>query len=77
MMDFDGAPDAAARIAVSGALARVRAQILEVVGIPRRPGSPAVKPVTLSSQTQIADAVLVSVDSNPEPIPAEPAESEE
>jgi len=77
MMDFDAAPDAGGRIAVSGALDRVRARMLEIIGVPRRPGSPAVKPRAISSQTQIAEAELVSVDSNPEPIPALPADSQE
>ena len=76
-MDWDAAKSASERVEISGALARIRAQIFEIIAVPRRPGSPAVKPRALSSQTQIADAVLVSVDSNPEPIPAEPAESQE
>jgi hypothetical protein len=76
-MDFDAAPSADDRFAASVALDRVRGRILEVLGVPKRPASPAEKTRSLSSQGQIADAVLVSVDSNPEPIPAEPAESVE
>ena len=77
MMDFDAAPDADGRIAAGGALDRVRARILEIVGVPRRPAAPVAKPRPMSAQGHIADAVLVSVDSNPEPIPALPAESQE
>ena len=76
-LDWDAATTAEQRVAISGPLDRVRARILEVIGLPKRPGSPALKPRPMSAQGQIADAVLVSVDSNPEPIPAEPAESEE
>ena len=76
-MDFDAAPDAAGRIAVSGPLSRVRGQILDIIGVPKRPAAPVAKPRPMSAQGQIADAVPVDVDSISEPIPAEPADSQE
>lgn len=79
MMDFDGAPDAAGRIALVSPLAKVRGQILDIIGVPKRPGSPAVKSqaISASGHGQIADAVLVELDSNPDQIPAQPAVSQE
>lgn len=76
-MDFDAAPSADARFAASVALDRVRGRMLEILGVPKRPGSPAEKTRSLSAGGQIADAVLVELDSNPDQLPALPAESQE
>ena len=75
-LDWDAATTAEQRVAISGPLDRVRARILEVIGVPKRPASPAVKPRPLG-QSQLADAKPIDVDSISDAIPALPAESEE
>ena len=76
-MDWDAAKSASERVEISGPLARIRAQIFEIIGVPKRPASPALKPRGMSNQSQLADAKPIDVDSISDAIPALPAESEE
>lgn len=75
MMDFDAAPSAEARIALSAALHRTRSQILDIVGMPKRPSPPPMKRGSMASPIPI-EATATPLDSVSEAIPALPAASE-
>lgn len=75
MMDFDAAPSAEARIAVSGALDRTRGRILEILGVPKRPSLPPAKRGSMANPIPI-EATATPLDSVSDALPALPAASE-
>ena len=74
-LDFDAATTPEARIALSAALHRTRSQILEIIGVPKRPSAPPAKRGSMANPIPI-EATATPLDSNSEPIPALPAHSE-